>query len=506
MSAVPWPRKSLTFGGTPPRVCYHPEIERSFGPQAIELYASTGQTLDDWQCDAVHLICAIDATGKWLVFECGCIVPRQNGKGAVLEARALAGLFLFRERLIMWSAHEYKTAVEGFRRVVSLIENTDDLRRQVKSISRGNVEKSVELLTGQRLIFVARSKGSGRGFTGDCNLIDEAYAFTEDQKSALLPTMSAVDNPQIVYASSPPLDGVSGEPLFALRDRALTGTDPQLGWLDWGLDLDPERPADIEAMKDPANWRKANPAHGIRITSKQIEREHRAMSPEAFGRERLGVWPKRATDAGLIDMRQWGRLGDPALSLSDPVSFAVDVSPLRDRAAIVACAPLAGGGHVVEVVDYRPGTEWITERLVSLRDKWNPIGIALDMRSPAGALLFEFEDAGLVKSPDREQMERNPHKYWAERGQLALPTAAEVSQACGQFYDAVIQGTLRHQGQGPLDVAVRGAVTRPVGDAYGWARRQATVDISPLCAATLARWVWLTREYLKDEDPLAGIW
>ncbi len=160
------------LGARKPRTCYHPEITRSLGRQAVELYATTGQTLDPWQCDAMHIICAISDDGKWLVFECGCIIPRQNGKGAILEARALAGLFLFGEKLIMWSAHEYKTAVEGFRRVVSLIENTDDLRRQVKSISRGNVEKSVELLSGQRLIFVARSKGSGRGFTGDCNLID----------------------------------------------------------------------------------------------------------------------------------------------------------------------------------------------------------------------------------------------------------------------------------------------------------------------------------------------
>lgn len=506
MPAVPWPLKSPTFGGTPPRVCYHPEIDRSLGRQAVELYATTGQILDPWQADCMHVMCAISPDGKWLIFECGCIIPRQNGKGALLECRALAGLFLFGERLIMWSAHEYKTAVEGFRRVCALIENTDDLRRKVKSISRGNVEKSIELLSGQRLIFVARSKGSGRGFTGDCNLIDEAYAYTEDQKSALMPTMSAVRNPQIVYASSPPLDGISGEPLFALRDRALEGKDPALGYLDWGLDLDPEKPEDVEAMGDPANWARSNPAYNIRISRRTVEREHRAMGAEAFARERLGVWPKRASDSGLIDMRQWGRLGDPALGISDPVSFALDVSPMRDRAAIVACAPLEGGGHVVEVVDYRPGTDWVVERLVALRDRWNPIGVALDARSPAGALLFELEDAGLVRSPDRDQMERNPWKYWAERGQLALPTASEVAQACGQFYDAIAQGQIRHTAQGPLDVAVRGAATRAVGDAYGWARRLSTVDISPLCAATLARWVWMTREYLAKAEPLSGIW
>ena len=34
------------------------------------------------------------ADGNWSAFEVGVNVPRQNGKGGIIEARELAGLFL----------------------------------------------------------------------------------------------------------------------------------------------------------------------------------------------------------------------------------------------------------------------------------------------------------------------------------------------------------------------------------------------------------------------------
>ena len=35
---------------------------------------------------------------------------------------------------------------------------------------------------------------------------------------------------------------------------------------------------------------------------------------------------------------------------------------------------------------------------------------------------------------------------------------------------------------------MKGATKRPLGDAWAWSRKNSTVDISPLVAATLALW------------------
>ena len=54
-------------------------------------------------------------------------MARQNGKGTILEALELAALFLFPDvRLILHSAHEFKTAAEAFLRVRTLIEDNPD--------------------------------------------------------------------------------------------------------------------------------------------------------------------------------------------------------------------------------------------------------------------------------------------------------------------------------------------------------------------------------------------
>jgi hypothetical protein len=50
-------------------------------------------------------------------------------------------------------------------------------------------------------------------------------------------------------------------------------------------------------------------------------------------------------------------------------------------------------------------------------------------------------------------------------------------------------GRLAHPGQAQLDTAVTGARRRPVGDAglWAWDRRDGSVFVAPLVAATLAR-------------------
>jgi hypothetical protein len=54
--------------------------------------------------------------------------------------------------------------------------------------------------------------------------------------------------------------------------------------------------------------------------------------------------------------------------------------------------------------------------------------------------------------------------------------------------DAVTDETVRHLGQPALASAIKGAAKRPLGDAFAWARKSSTVDISPLVGCTLALW------------------
>jgi hypothetical protein len=81
----------------------------------------------------------VRADGKWSAFEVGLVVSRQNGKGGILEARELLGLFELGERLIVHSAHQFDTSMEAFLRMEQLLEE-GGLIGEVRT--RGGVSRS----------------------------------------------------------------------------------------------------------------------------------------------------------------------------------------------------------------------------------------------------------------------------------------------------------------------------------------------------------------------------
>jgi hypothetical protein len=475
------------LGDQRPRILWQPPSASSAGQEATELADSVGLVLDPWEAFCLEVALAEREDGNWAAFEVGLLVSRQNGKGAILEARELAGLFLFGERLILHSAHEFKTAQEGFRRVLALFENTDALRRRVAKVRTSHGEEGIELLTGQRLRFVARTGGSGRGFTGDCILLDEAFNLPDSATEALMPTVSARPNPQIWYTSSAPDKELAPcEVLARIRRRGMAGGDPSLAYLEWSIDPHDELcGADCSRHDQPADvrsWAKANPGLGIRISVEHVAREYASMGAAGFGRERLGVgnWPLPAGAWGVIDEAAWTALIDERSQIPDPastpVAFAADVTPDRSWGAIAVAGRRGDGLLHVERVEHRPRTGWMVERLIELTGRWRSCALVIDGAGPAGSLIAPLTEAGI---------------------EVLTPTARDVGQACGQFYDAVTDArSLRHLGQPELALALAGAQRRPLGDAWAWARKGVGVDISPLVAVTLAAWGHAMRAHL----------
>lgn len=442
------------LGVQQPRVSSVPPGVSSAGQEAFELAAEAGLILDPWQRLVLDGALGERRDGKWSAFEVGLIVPRQNGKGAILEARELAGLFLFGEQLILHSAHEFKTAQEAFRRVLALVENTDWLRKRVARIRTSHGEEGIELLDGARLRFVARSGGSGRGFSGDTVILDEAMILGPDAMAALLPTLSARPNPQLWYAASAGLE-TSGQ-LRQVRERGSRGDEPGLAFFEWSAPTDSD-------LDDVDGWLQANPALGIRIPDEFVERERAAMPELEFARERLGIWDDGRRDA-VIPMDVWEASADSRSVPNDPVAFAIDVPPDRSASSIAIAGRRSDGLAHVEVVDHRKGTHWVVERTVELVKRWTPSAVVVDPSGPAGSLIPDLEAAGVT---------------------VSTTSAREMAQACGAFYDTAVDRRLRHLDQPLLNSALGAARKRTLGDAWAWHRRDLT-DISPLVACTLA--------------------
>jgi phage terminase large subunit-like protein len=274
-----------------PRVLHLPRFSTSAGDEAIDLARQAGLLLDPWQQFVLRNSLGEREDGRWAAFEVGLIVARQQGKGAVLEARELAGLVLFGEQLVMHTAHELKTSMQHFKRLMTLFEATDDLRKRVKRVSRSNGKEGLTMVSGAELQCLARSKGSGRGFSGDLVVMDEAYALTEEQMDATIPTMLARDNSQVWYTSSPPLDAVSGQILMGLRERAEAGGGSRLAWFDYGLagSLDKVDEMDLD---DRDAWFRALPSmRSGRVREENVQVMRDSLTDKGFAREILGIWP-----------------------------------------------------------------------------------------------------------------------------------------------------------------------------------------------------------------------
>jgi phage terminase large subunit-like protein len=458
----------LGVGFVRPRVASWPPGDGSKGLAAVELARKAGLVLDGWQ---QHVLVNAMRTrnDRWSAFEVGIVVPRQNGKGAILEARELAQLFLLDKQFIIHSAHQFDTSLEAFRRLLTLVEETPELACQVLRKSRSHGEEGIELKNGSRIRFRTRTKGGGRGFSANLVIFDEAMFFDEYAHGSLMPTMSAATDPQVLYAGSAVDEDVHdhGVVFARIRERGLRGDDPSLAYFEWSLPIDDPSLVSDEVATDATMWAESNPALGIRIPAEHVAHERVSMEPRAFAVERLnvGAWPR--TDGALstvINLEEWLALADSGSEALDPVCFAFDVSPDRS-AAISAAGRRPDGLWHVEVVQHRTGTGWLPGRLVELVEKHEPAVVVCDGYGPSASLIHEVEEAGVV---------------------VETTTASVHAQACGRLVDAVSEQTVRHLGSQELLAAIRGARTRPLGDAWAWSRRSSNVNICPLVASTLA--------------------
>lgn len=447
----------------------------------MELAESAGLVLDPWQAHAVDIALRERADGKWASFEVGILVARQNGKGGILEALELAGLFLLGEKLILHSAHEFKTAAEAFLRVKSLIDNTDDLRKRVARVRTSHGDEGIELMNGARLRFVARSRSSGRGFSGDRIVMDEAQELPRSAMGALLPTLSARPNPQVIYTGTSPEEGNNSEHFESVRERGRKGTDPGLAWLEWTPDLGEDDDVEVD-LDDREVWAQCNPALGYRITEETIQRERNSLGDDQFARERLSVWRSSATDS-VVDLNGWDKLEGVETARPKPVVFSVEVSPDRRWTSIGLAGLRSDGARHVQIVQSGKGTGWVVERMVELVKEWKSLAVVVDPASPAGSLIPALMEAGI---------------------EPVSITGREMGQACGVFVDAVTEKTLHHQGQPLVRIALSAARKRNVGDYWVWHNRDSKTDISPLRAVTLALF-GLVRAMAKPEKKRSGV-
>lgn len=488
-----------------------PERRGSYGDEAVDLAATAGRELDDEQRLAVDALLSFGPGGGWVALESGIVEARQNGKsGGVLLPVVLFDLWLLPPDRIVWTAHRFRTSRDAFDDFCTCIETSAALSRRVKKISYSHDEESIELHSGAKLEFVARSNGGGRGLGGKRVVMDEALFLTAGEMGSLMPVLSARPDPQITYGSS--ASKASSTHLHNLTKRGRKGGDPSLIWVEWcspGSWEDPPcqlrrkcpHTADTPgcALDDETRWPRANHTIGKRITYAYVRSERRTLDPVEFGRERLGWHEVPAEQGRAIDLAAWASATDPESRRTGDVTVGVDLTPDQDFAAIGLFGLRADGREHMQLLDYRPGVDWVVPRLVEIREQLGPVGYAMG-NATWKALKADLGKVDFALPDDRDE---------PERGDVAVVAGGDMSAACGQMLaacrpvvddDGELDHRWRHLGQADLNRAVASARTRVSADATVWSRKESGGDISPLVAVSNARWVFRAWAHLIGED------
>lgn len=466
-------------GAQSPRVRVAPKWVGSSGADAAFLAGAYGLTPDEWQQLVLDDWLGEDRRGRLTAGSVALAVPRQNGKNAVLEIVELFKMVMLGRR-ILHTAHEVKTARKAFLRLCSFFENERKYPELAELVAPGGIRKTngqeaILLSNGGSVEFVARSRGSGRGYTVDDLVCDEAQELTDEQLEALLPTIASAPSgdPQQIYTGTPPTPRSVGEVFARLRAQALSGKSRRVAWLEWSVPDDMNPAEALKSWKE--NAYSTNPALGGRLNIQTVTDELAAMSPEGFCRERLGWWESVKAGRQALDQDAWKRL---KVSPADAPEkgrevFAVRFAPDGSSVALAwAVRPAEGPVHV-EGIKQKPmheGTDWLIEFLVEHHR--GAAQIVIDGKFGVGFLVEALRERGV----------RN-------KKQLINPTVGQVIEAHSMFLQAVQSGDMSTIQQDEVDEQVQAAEFRDIGKdgGFGWdASGEGSVRL--LEAMTYAYW------------------
>lgn len=411
------------------------------------------------------------------------ILPRRGGKTGLMLPTALQRVAWVPRGRAWYTAQTGKDAGETFRDDWLELVKGSPLRRSVKTrASNGSESITVNRSRGKLGVFAPGPKAL-HGKDCDVGIIDEGWAFSEakgsEVESGIRPAMLTRPRRQLFIISA----GGNADSTWLMRwrelGRALTGPDQGLAYFEWHPEVDAEGKVCVD-LADPAVWAATHPAVGHTIALDALVDDRVTFGESEFNRAYLDVFqgsasgrviPALGWEASLAD----GLDGRPDVKL-DPgplLSLSYDVAVDRS-AASVSLAGRVGPRLAVEVVDHRPGVEWVAARVNELRNRYR-VRVVADSFGPAVTVTRQLRDLGV------EPVLLDTGDVLAAAAELLDDVLTPLDRS-----DPASPHTLAHRGQRPLDDAVEVAAKREVGDGWALTRKGSAGDVTALVSASLA--------------------
>jgi phage terminase large subunit-like protein len=425
-------------------------------------------------------------------------VPRQSGKSTLILS-----LFLQRCMSEFWKASGRPDGpAPGRQRCIYAAQTQKDARQKWESdyvadmeaspklagkfdVYRGSGRESIRFPNRSSIGITANTEKAAHGQVLDMPVVDEAFSLVDDRlDQAFVPAMSTRRQGQlwIVSTAGTPDSLYLKAKVDKGRELVEAGTTSGLAYFEWSAPEDAD-PDDEEA------WARCMPALGHTIDLSVVRAARQTLSTGEFQRAYLNQWIDRDAGERVISAEHWNRSFDPDSEVDGRVVLSLDVSRDRDWSCIGMAGHRDNRERVhVQTVAHGPGTDWVVRELGHLREQVGPRVLVLDAAGPAGSMLPELVADG-----------------WELGETLIVTGAREMAQACGAFYDDVVNDRVRHVRQPELEAAVIAGRKRELLDTWAWGRKASSSDITPLVGVTLAHWA-LSVKPDKSYDPLKSFY
>jgi phage terminase large subunit-like protein len=448
----------------------------SDGPEVVEFAESycsvtkgflAGQSLvfTDWQKWLMRGLYERDPVTKRLRYRRALIMlPRKNGKSLMGSAIALYGMFAGEPGAEVYSAAgDRQQARIVFGEVKQQILSNPLLAAECK-VYRDAIE--VPLFGSVYRVLSADGK-LAQGLNPTTVIFDELHVQrTTDLYDALTLGSGARKEPLVVGITTPgyDLDSPCGL-LYQYGKKCASGEldDPTFGFWSWESDEDCD-------IFDQAQWRQANPnlAEGL-MDLGDMESAAKQTSEMAYRRYRLGQWVRSQESwlpAGAWELCR----GDQELIPHEPTWVGVDMALKHDTIAVVAVQKqgdlFVTEPHIIQPDSQSVDVAAVEHLLRELHMKYSLKEVAFD---PAF-----FQRSAEVLQDDGLPMVEFPQ------------SAARMVPACGQAYELIVTGKVRHRGQPTFTDQVLSAAQRMTDNGWRLSKGKSKRKIDAAIALVMA--------------------
>jgi len=466
----------------PPRFATVRNLDRStFGPAVGKLARQFQLELMPWQ--QLVLDVALEHVDSQLCYrEVRLTVPRQSGKTALLMAAMVFRCLMFEDNgRVAFTMQDGKSAREKlFDDYVPVLSKSS--LGEFMQIRRSNGTEAITWPNGSMWKLMTTRETSGHGGTLDMGVIDEAFSQTDGRtEQAMKPAMVTRPNAQLWIVST---EGTNesiwfNDKIDQGRLLAESGLDSGVAYFEWSAPEDAD-PADEEV------WWSCMPALGRTMSIETVRADYHSTELSEFKRAYLNIRQDKRVSAPwkVVAEADYNRCADPASSIvaDSRLVFALEIPPSREMAAVAVAGHSGSGYPQIEIADHRGGTAWVLDRLVGIAERHGNHfeGVVIDKGAPAATFIEKLRAAGV----NVLEVGGDSHARYAQG-----------------LLDDLRAGEVRHRDQEAFRSACEGAVKRGFGDRWLWNRRDGSVDISPLVAATLAHGA-LVHEPLPESKAL----